>query len=190
MNVAKLRHETALSQRQFAELFDIPVRTLQQWEQGKSSPPPYVVGMMEQLLSKKDEQQATSGRHRDNSGHNNASRHTIPRRKAWRVCIDRPFEECQRIYPTQQRKVRELIDDVARDSAVQSITVFGSSVTDRCHRGSDVDVYVEMADDHSPVFGQHDFSFDLWTNYTADHRLKSEISKTGVRVYGNADALR
>lgn len=38
MTVADLRRETKLSQRQFAELFGIPVRTLQQWEQGKSAP--------------------------------------------------------------------------------------------------------------------------------------------------------
>lgn len=177
MTVADLRRQTSLSQRQFAELFDIPVRTLQQWEQGKSAPPAYVVSMMERLLPLRERP--------------DAGRHVIPPRRVWRVCIDRPFDQCHRVYPTQQRKVRELIDDIACDDAAQSITVFGSSVTERCHRGSDVDVYVEMTEDRSPVSAPHDFPFDLWTNYTADDRLKAEIARTGVTVYGKrADALR
>jgi len=181
MTVADLRRETKLSQRQFAELFGIPVRTLQQWEQGKSAPPAYVLSMMERLLPR------SSWRR----GERHAARHIIPPRTSWRVCVDRPFDQCHRVYPTQQRKVRELIDDIARDDAVESIAVFGSSVTERCHRGSDVDVYVEMASDRNPVTEAHDFPFDLWTNYTADGGLKAEIARTGVTVYGKrSDALR
>lgn len=181
MTVADLRKETKLSQRQFAELFGIPVRTLQQWEQGKSAPPAYVLSMMERLLSGNDRRR----------GERHAARHIIPPRASWCVCIDRPFDQCQRVYPTQQRKVRELIDDIARDDAVESITVFGSSVTERCHRGSDVDVYVEMSNERNPVTETHDFPFDLWTNYTADEGLKAEIAKRGVTVYGKrTDALR
>lgn len=181
MTVAELRRGTKLSQRQFAELFGIPVRTLQQWEQGKSTPPAYVLSMMERLLPRND-------RSREER---RAVRHVIPPRTSWRVCIDRPFDQCHRVYPTQQRKVRELIDDIVRDDAVKSVTVFGSSVTERCHRGSDVDVYVEMASDCNPVMETHDFPFGLWTNYTADESLKAEIARTGVTVYGKrADALR
>ena len=35
---------------QFAKFFDIPVRTLQDWEQERRVPPPYVPGMMLRIL--------------------------------------------------------------------------------------------------------------------------------------------
>ncbi|MEI3376346.1 MAG: helix-turn-helix domain-containing protein [Coriobacteriales bacterium] len=173
MQVAEMRKQTGLSQRQYAECFGIPVRTLQQWEQNKSTPPSYVISMMERLSPELARRHTPA-----------ASRHVIPERRRWRVCIDRPFENCNRIYPVQQRKVRELIDDISADPAVKSITVFGSSVTQRCHIGSDVDVYVETDDTRSPISMTHDFAFDLWTNHTADERLKDEIARTGVKVYG------
>ena len=177
MSIAELRQETSLSQRQFAELFGIPVRTLQQWEQGKSSPAPYVVSMMKRLLA--------DGRRPS------TKQYAIPPHHVWRVCIEDPFDQCQRVYPTQQRKVREIIDDLSRDPAVLGITVFGSSVTEQCHAGSDVDVYVEMTENRNPMKDAHDFPFDLWTNYTVDDRLNAEIAKKGVKVYGKRpDSLR
>ena len=45
-----LRQKTGLSQSKFAARFEIPVRTLQQWEQGQSAPPEYVVRMMSYIL--------------------------------------------------------------------------------------------------------------------------------------------
>lgn len=50
MDIKDIRQTTGLSQSKFAEHFGIPVRTLQQWEQGKSSPPDYVANMMAYIL--------------------------------------------------------------------------------------------------------------------------------------------
>ena len=50
MTVKELRAQTGLSQSQFAARFQIPVRTLQQWEQEIQSPPPYVVAMIQAIL--------------------------------------------------------------------------------------------------------------------------------------------
>lgn len=36
--VAEIRHATRLSQRRFAELLGVSVRTLQEWEQGRRAP--------------------------------------------------------------------------------------------------------------------------------------------------------
>lgn len=172
MTVAELRRQSKLSQSQFAALFGIPVRTIQQWEQGKSTPPAYVTAMMEKLLPHVLHRRPQR------------KRYSIPERTRWRVVIDDPFDHCDRVHPLQQRKVRELIDDMAFDPSVRAITLFGSSVTERCHPGSDVDVYVEMEHEGNPISQVHDFPFDLWTNYTADDRLKAEIENKGVRVYG------
>lgn len=174
MEIADLRHSTGLSQREFADMFGIPVRTLQQWEQGKSSPPPYVIDMIERLI----------GVSKPCKSVGQADLYSIPEKKIWKVCIEDPFENCERIYPIQQRKVKSLIDDIVDDNEVRSIIVFGSSITERCHIGSDVDIYVDIDAGANLISETHDFTFDLWTTATADDRLKDEIFKKGVRVYG------
>lgn len=50
MTVKELRTKTGLSQGKFAARFGVPVRTLQNWEQGHQVPPDYVVVMMERIL--------------------------------------------------------------------------------------------------------------------------------------------
>ena len=48
--IKQLRKNTGLSQSKFSAKFGIPVRTLQQWEQGVSAPPEYLVRMMAYIL--------------------------------------------------------------------------------------------------------------------------------------------
>ena len=47
-----MRKSTGMSQLSFAERFGIPVNTLRHWEQGVRVPPPYVAGMMGELLKR------------------------------------------------------------------------------------------------------------------------------------------
>lgn len=47
MNIKELRMKTGMKQKEFAEKFGIPVRTLQDWENpSKSNPPAYVAKML------------------------------------------------------------------------------------------------------------------------------------------------
>ena len=48
--IKELRKKTGLSQSKFSAKFGIPVRTLQQWEQGISAPPEYLVRMMSYIM--------------------------------------------------------------------------------------------------------------------------------------------
>ncbi len=171
MNAVKeLRNKTSLSQKGFADAFNIPIRTIQQWEQGVSSPPPYVESMLAQTVNK--------------YLINHDDRHFIPPKTSWKICIDEPFENCNRIYPIQQRKVRALKDYITRNKNVIEIVVFGSSTTEKCHVGSDVDIYVNTNTNQNLVSQAHDFEYDLWTNETIDKRLRDEILAKGVKVYG------
>ena len=48
--IKELRKKKGLSQSKFSAKFGIPVRTLQQWEQGISAPPEYLVRMMAYIM--------------------------------------------------------------------------------------------------------------------------------------------
>lgn len=50
MTVKELRAQTGMSQRDFADYFNIPFRTLQGWERAARNPPSYVVSMMERII--------------------------------------------------------------------------------------------------------------------------------------------
>ena len=69
--IKELRKKTGLSQSKFAAKFGIPVRTLQQWEQGISAPPEYLIRMIAyiMLLEERidDNEELTGGeKHADN----------------------------------------------------------------------------------------------------------------------------
>ena len=50
MYIRELRESTGLSQNEFAKKFQIPVSTLRKWEQNESTPPKYVVRLIESSL--------------------------------------------------------------------------------------------------------------------------------------------
>lgn len=48
--IRELREATGLTQKAFAEMYGIPVSTLRKWEQGESSPAPYVINLLARTL--------------------------------------------------------------------------------------------------------------------------------------------
>ncbi|HHW90798.1 MAG TPA: helix-turn-helix domain-containing protein [Clostridiales bacterium] len=48
----KIREQTRMTQKAFADYFNIPVRTLQDWEAKKRTPPPYVVELIKYKIEK------------------------------------------------------------------------------------------------------------------------------------------
>lgn len=45
----EFRLSTGLSQSKFADYFGIPVRTLQEWEQGRRTPPVYLLELLKRI---------------------------------------------------------------------------------------------------------------------------------------------
>ena len=45
-----IREKTGISQKNLAKYFNIPIRTIQDWEQGKRIPPDYTIAMMLRIL--------------------------------------------------------------------------------------------------------------------------------------------
>lgn len=56
MSIRQIREKTGLSQSKFAEMFHIPTRTLQKWEIGQASPPPYIEYMLQVILDYKEKE--------------------------------------------------------------------------------------------------------------------------------------
>lgn len=56
MDIKELRQSTRMTQKEFAEYFNIPQRTIENWEGGKRTPPEYVVELMEYKIKKEREE--------------------------------------------------------------------------------------------------------------------------------------
>lgn len=55
ISVKNLRSRTGMSQGLFAQYMEIPVRTLQEWEQGKRTPSSYIVKMIHRIILLEEE---------------------------------------------------------------------------------------------------------------------------------------
>lgn len=49
-NLAYLRHSTKMSQRSFSEYFNIPKRSIENWEGGQREAPAYLIDLIEYKL--------------------------------------------------------------------------------------------------------------------------------------------
>lgn len=45
-SVKEIRADLGMTQAQFSEAFGIPKRTIQEWETGRRTPPPYVIRLI------------------------------------------------------------------------------------------------------------------------------------------------
>ena len=54
MTIKEARESIGMSRAEMSRVFEIPIRTLEDWDAGKSSPPPYVAKLIiEKLLTLK-----------------------------------------------------------------------------------------------------------------------------------------
>ena len=54
MTIKEIRKSTGLSQSKFADKFGINVRTLQDWESGRSNPPSYLCTLLQKVMQAED----------------------------------------------------------------------------------------------------------------------------------------
>ena len=45
----EFRLSTKMSQSQFSKYFGIPIRTIQEWEQGRRNPPQYLIELLKRI---------------------------------------------------------------------------------------------------------------------------------------------
>lgn len=49
--IKEIRKQTGLSQAKFSERYNIPKRTIENWESGKNEPPEYVVDLLRRCVN-------------------------------------------------------------------------------------------------------------------------------------------
>lgn len=167
MKLKNIRNKSGLSQSAFADRHNIPLRTLQQWEQGRRNPPSYVIANI-------IEKEKTMSLVRN---------YKIVSKKNFKICITDPYENCNKIYPIQQMRIKNILDQVSQDKDISKVIVFGSSVTNRCHIDSDLDLFLEIDKNKNIIFSNIDYNLDLWNNFTVTDDLLKEIKEKGVVVY-------
>ena len=52
MIIKEMRKQTKMTQKQFSEYFNIPKRTIEDWETDRRHPPQYVIELIEYKLKK------------------------------------------------------------------------------------------------------------------------------------------
>lgn len=197
MIIKELRAQTGLSQSAFAKKYNIPLRTLQQWEQGRSAPPAYVVGMLQDRVQRPEGgandyavQRSEGGANdyvvqRPDAGANDyVAALRLKEKQNWKSLSDLYFKNIERIHPLQRQKVAAVLSEIEHNQAVKKVYVFGSSVNNSCHVGSDLDLYFEMSANENPIKNSYPFEIDALNNFNVDARLLGEIMKKGVVVYG------
>ena len=48
--IRSIREKTGLNRREFSDKYGIPVRTLEEWEAGRRTPPEYVVRLLSYMV--------------------------------------------------------------------------------------------------------------------------------------------
>lgn len=53
-SIKDIRNRLGITQREFSEYFEIPIKTIQQWERCGAKPASYIPKMMERILDLED----------------------------------------------------------------------------------------------------------------------------------------
>lgn len=85
----------------------------------------------------------------------------IAQKNSFNITINKPFLNCEKIYPIQQLRVMNLINKLKKDKNINKIIVFGSSVANSCHIDSDLDVYLELERNKKATITKIDYELDL-----------------------------
>lgn len=105
--------------------------------------------------------------------------------------VDTDCKNIRHIYPLKQREVSEIYHAVKNRSEVKRVIVFGSSVTAKCHVGSDLDICIDadvsdgmkLYDLQKEIGTICDWNCDIVMYSNLGSRLKETVEKKGVVIY-------
>lgn len=169
MEIAKLRKRKKMTQKEFAEYYGMPLRTVQKWERHGSNPLSYLVEWLEKDINREE--------------FCDISKLDREPQTKFHIINKKRFLNNNKIHPLQQNNVEQIIEELKKYVEVKKIIVFGSSTKETCNYESDVDIYAELDKDINVKTYSVDVPVDFWTNFNVDPRMKEEIMKEGVVVY-------
>lgn len=158
-----------MSQSEFATYFNIPVRTLQKWEQEEAIPAPYLIKLIKEYADL------------HNLVHEN--RFNVNDNVRFKPVKNIDFKNIIYIHPSQQKRVFNIINELKNYKEVKKIIIFGSSISYKCNEDSDIDMYVELSKDINVKTYNVDCPVDYWDNYNVDPDMFKHIKAKGVLVY-------
>lgn len=140
-SIYELRVKTGLNRKEFSKELGIPYMTLTDWELGKHEAPAYVYRLMQYYV-------LMQSREPINPFSSENECHTWEKQKDYRnsfpvTCAHRTVP-VNNIYPLKQKAAIAIHEAVKNDKRVNNIILFGSSVTMKCTRESDIDLSVRL----------------------------------------------
>lgn len=121
---------------------------------------------------------------KNNEIHYYIERHIPSTPRLWNA-VAKPFLNINRIFPTKQKYVARMVDEVKKDPNIKKVIVFGSAVLARCNLWSDIDIFFECEEEpiRLPSIKDSGQAFDKFTNFGISDEFLDEIIKKGVTVY-------
>lgn len=102
----------------------------------------------------------------------------------WKIVTNDHFLNQDKIFPSAQPTVAQIIKNAEKYPEIKRIIVFGSSVTSSFSPMSDVDIYVEQNPDSRYLLAKGCLrGVDYWRDCDCDEVLRKEALKNGVEVF-------
>lgn len=196
MQLKEMRIKCGYSQAELAELSGINFRSLQDYEQGHkpiSSAKGETLYRLSHVLGYSIEDilnDSCNGIELWNSDTNSSvqSGRILAYEKAMQrrrdaqihfpVIAEDDVIDMSRIYPTKQRVIKDMVEQLRGDIRLKSLVLFGSSITIRCNKDSDIDLAIGLKECTEKVKNEISERVQLACDWGADilwmDRLSSE----------------
>lgn len=202
MTLKDMRKQAGYTQAQLADICGINRRTLQDYEQGHKpieSAKGETLYRLSQVLGYsindilKDSCEAIEIRINENSNREMEKRlqmyqNAIMKRKMevvhFPIIASDDYVDMSRIYPTKQRDVKKVIDELRGDIRLNSLRLFGSSISMACNRDSDIDFAVGINDLTNEARNDISEKIQLACDWNADIIWMDHITPKD-RIYGD-----
>lgn len=197
MNLKKLREKAGLKQSELAAISGVNLRSLQDYEQGHKSIGSakgetllrlsYALNCsIEDILEGSVEiENLTNNLKSRNMRIGAYERHLIDRKEKevhFPIVVADELVDMSRIYPTKQGLVKNVLAQLRADKRVKSLRLFGSSISMACHKDSDIDFAVDIADKSRECRNEISEKLQIACNWSADIIWMDHLAETD-RVY-------
>lgn len=155
--IYELRLQTGLNRKDFSAKVGIPYMTLTDWELGKHDAPEYVYRLLEYYIKLNgllinDSVSNLQINNINNYFSNPSECHIWEEQDNYvtnfPVVETHSIVPVKNIYPLKQKDAIRIHDALCDDNRVNNIILFGSSVTMRCNKNSDLDLSVRLYPDY------------------------------------------